>query len=178
MKYQLPSRISSGMVGITLSTALCFNLGCGKDLSPQEQLQQYYQTASQHEETHKSHKTLAYSSFENACLDNIINIDEQKAIFSHFDLAKKARDNFIKNNKRNAPEEDSTGLEWTEKDESYWELLNENINGYDVFTPEFQKYLKEKGVNVKVDKYFSQGESDSIVDALNAVAEILGSLSN
>ena len=94
------------------------------------------------------------------------------------DLAKKAKEDFSKNNKRNAPEEDSTGLEWTEKDESYWSLLNENIKRYDAFTPEFQKYLKSNGINIKVDRHFSEGELDSIEAVANAAVEIINALAD
>jgi len=174
MKYKIIGR--KILRTIIVSTVLGFSGGCqNESFNYPEQLQKYYERSAKYRDDFNTNLNAAHKSLADLSSDGVLNEDEQKKIFRYFDNAKKAKDAFRRNIGELAIENDTEELVWNEGDELKLALLNRNLYGFDGLTPELQKYLKGKGISVKVESCWTKAEQDAVSDALNIFGDIIGS---
>ncbi len=170
MEYK--SEIKKRILGMASSALLLFNSGCEVQ-SSFNGLDELYARRSQYEQDHRLNLNKAYCTFDDACLDGKLSVDEQRQVLEYLALSRDAKDKFTDLVTNRSPEKEDTTLSWNEKDESYWFLLNQNINGIDAGTPEFQEYLVKNGIKTEVEGYWSQGEQDAADEAVEVALEII-----
>ena len=162
------NRIQSKLIYLTSLVLFSLN-GCeSKELSFSERVKQYESNRTQISSTYNVNLEASKRFFEEYSKDGTLDVKEQKTLLSYWQNAKQAKQDYDKNIKRNAMESVEP-LEWNDEYEAHLTLLDNNLNGLDPGTPEYQDYLVDKGDNIKVEGCISDEEVDAVLDALEAI---------
>ncbi len=138
-KYVMPT-----LAGLVLS----FGNGCGKSENSSLPVSESTRIALE-EKTNKDielargvfnkHVEYAVGEFNQTIEDGYFDLDEQRNVLRPLDLAQR----FV--------EEHPNDLRFSEKDETLYDLLRENLEGHDVGVPNLEHELKRGGYDVEVE---------------------------